>query len=160
MDILVPAISRKDEIIENFRRYFYTDDMMYETGGMYNWLPDISDKPEDGRFQFAIVNSEDKLLGYLGYTIDWYSSCAHSFGIMSFDRGNPIVGRDLFKELEKMINDYHLHRIEWRMVGGNPVEKSYNRFCAKYGGTKHVLKDSFKDKLGKYHDDIIYEIIL
>ena len=35
----------------------------------------------------------------------------------------------------------------------------FDRFCNKFGGTKHVLKDVVKDKYGKYHDDVIYEII-
>lgn len=158
--MLIPAILRADEIQEEIKKFFYTDDMMYEAGGMYNWIPDIEEESEDGCFQFAIVDSGDKLLGYLTYKIDWYSSCASQFGIISFDRGNPIVGKDLYTELQKMINDYHLHRIEWRMVGGNPVEKSYDKFCNKYNGTKHVLKDAFKDKYGEYHDNIIYEILL
>lgn len=29
----------------------------------------------------------------------------------------------------------------------------------KYGGNKHVLKDAIRDKVGDYHDSIIYEII-
>lgn len=33
------------------------------------------------------------------------------------------------------------------------------QYCDKVGGTKHVLRDAIKDKYGKYHDDIIYEII-
>ena len=45
------------------------------------------------------------------------------------------------------------------MIGGNPVERRYDRFCEMYNGTKHVLKDVIKDKFGEYHDDIIYEII-
>ena len=45
------------------------------------------------------------------------------------------------------------------MIGGNPVEKHYDKFCEKYNGTKHVLKDAIKDKFGKYHNDVIYEII-
>ena len=45
------------------------------------------------------------------------------------------------------------------MVGGNPIEKHYDKFCFNHNGTKHILKDAFKDKYGKYHDDIIYEII-
>ena len=45
------------------------------------------------------------------------------------------------------------------MIGDNPVERSYDKFCKKYHGVKHVLRDAIKDKYGKYHDDIIYEII-
>ena len=157
--MLIPAILKKSEIIEAFKRYYYSDDMMYETGGLSNWLPNIQEETESGRFQYAIVDSEEKLLGYLDYHIDWYNSCASRFGLISFDRGNPIIGKDLFDELNKLLNIYKLHRIEWRMVGGNPVERSYDKFCKKFNGTKHILKDVIKDKYGIYHDDIIYEII-
>lgn len=157
--MLIPAIIKKNEILEAFKRYYYTDDMMYETGGLGNWTPDILECPEDGHYQYAIVAKDEKLIGYLDYHINWYNSCAHRFGLISFDRGNIIVGKDLFNELNKLINDYKLHRIEWRMIGGNPVERSYDKFCEKFNGTKHILKDVIKDKYGKYHDDIIYEII-
>ena len=88
--MLVPAIIKKNEILEAFKNYYYTEDMMYETGGLTNWLPNIQEETESGRFQYAIVNSDGKLLGYLDYHIDWYSSCASRFGLISFDRGNLI----------------------------------------------------------------------
>lgn len=157
--MLIPAIIKKNEILEAFKRYYYSDDMMYETGSLNNWLPNIQEETETGKYQYAIVDSKDNLIGYLDYHVDWYNSCACGFGLISFDRGNPIVGKDLYNELNKLINDYKLHRIEWRMVGGNPIEKSYDKFCSKHKGTKHILKDVIKDKHGKYHNDIIYEII-
>ncbi len=86
--MLIPAIIKKAEILENFKKYYYTEDMMYETGGLNNWLPNIQEETETGR-----------------------------------------------------------------------LEKSYDKFCNKFNGTKHILKDAIKDKYGKYHDDIIYEII-
>ena len=78
---------------------------MYETGGLDNWLPDIQEETESGRFQYAIVDSGEKLVGYLGYHVDWYCSCASRFGLISFDRGNPIVGKDVFNELNKLIKE-------------------------------------------------------
>ena len=59
--------------------------------------------------------------------------------------------------MEELVSQ--LHKIEWRMVGGNPVEKHYDKFCFKHNGKKHILKDSIKDADGNYRDDIIYEII-
>ena len=35
--MLVPAILYKDEIIKGMQKYFYIDDMMYETGCMDNF---------------------------------------------------------------------------------------------------------------------------
>ena len=157
--MLIPAIIKKTEILDAFKQFYYTDDMLYETGSLDNWTPNIQDEPASGVYQFAIVNSNNDLIGYLDYHIDWYNSCANRFGLFSFDRGNPIVGKDLYDELNKLLNIYKLHRIEWRMVGGNPVERGYDKICERFNGTKHILRDAIKDKFGKYHDDIIYEII-
>lgn len=157
--MLIPAIVKKEEILSALKRYYYTEDMFFETGSLNNWMPCIQEETDEGSFQYAIVDEKENLIGFLAYRVNWYSSCASCFGLISFDRGNPIVGRDLFTELKKLINEYKLHRIEWRMVGGNPVERHYDKFCKKFNGTKHILKDAIKDKYGQYHDDIIYEII-
>lgn len=155
--MLVPAILYKDQIIKGMQRYFYTTDMMYETGCMENWTPNIFDCPDESQFQYAIVDKNEKLVGYLGYSVDWYASKAYNFGLFSFDRGNLQVPKDVFERLEELVNT--LHRVEWRAVGGNPACRGYDNFIKKHNGTKHVLKDSIKDRVGNYHDDIIYEIV-
>ena len=154
--MLVPAILYKGEIIENFKRYFYTDEMLYETGCMHNWFPDIDERPDETTFQYAIIHN-DILIGYLGYRINWYTSKAYNFAIFSFDKGNPIIGEDLYTKLEELVDK--LHRVEWRMVGGNPAERSYDKFLKRHNGNKHILKDSIRDKYGNYRNDIIYEIV-
>ena len=156
--MLVPAILYKDEIRKKFMEYSYTEDMINYTGCLENSLPRIDEESNASIYQYAITDN-GKLIGYFTYSIDWYSSCAHCFGLFSFDRNNKTIGLDVYRELRKIINNYQIHRIEWRMVGGNPVEKHYDKFCKKYHGKKFVLTDAFKDRCGKYHDDIIYEII-
>lgn len=155
--MLVPAILYKEQIKTEFQKRFYTMDMVYETGCNSQWCPDISDEPEEGVFEYAIINGRGKLIGYLSYQVDYYSSNAYNFGLMSFDRGNPIIGKALFEKMEELVST--MHRVEWRMIGGNPVERHYDRFCAKYGGAKYILHDSVRDKNGKYHDNVVYEII-
>ena len=154
--MLVPATLYKEEIIKNFKRYFYTAEMLYETGCMHNWFPNIAECPDETTFQYAIVHN-DILIGYLGYTVDWYVSKAYNFGLFSFDRGNPLVGKDVFDKLEELVSKFH--RVEWRMVGGNPTERSYDKFLKRHNGNKHILKDAIRDKDGNYRDDIIYEIV-
>lgn len=155
--MLVPAILYKDEIIKGMKKYFYTDDMMYETGCMDNRIPNIVECPESYQFQYAIVNNNEKLIGYLGYEVDWYASKAYNFGLFSFDRGNPLVGKEVFEKLEELVNT--LHRVEWRAVGGNPACRGYDSFIKRHNGNKHILKDAIKDRNGNYHDGIIYEIV-
>lgn len=155
--MLVPAILHRDQIYKEFQRYFYTEAMMFETGSLNNWVPEIYDCPEGSICQYAILDNEERVIGYLGFTINYYSSKVYNFGLFSFDPGNIIIGKDVFEKLEELTKRFH--RVEWRMVGGNHAERSYDHFCFSHGGNKHVLRDAIRDKDGKYRDDIIYEII-
>ncbi len=154
--MLVPAIIYKDQIEKEFQKYFYTDDMMYVTGCLENWCPNIVNCPNSGLFQFAVIDN-NKLIGYLGYSIDFYTSRAYNFGMFSFDRGNILFAKDIFNKLEELLNI--VHRVEWRAISSNPACRGYDKFIKKHNGNKHILKDAIKDKYGIYHDDIIYEII-
>ena len=156
--MLVPAILYKKEIIRKLQEYTYAEDIMYYSGYLGNSVPSIEEDTNGKLYQYAIVD-DGKLIGYFTYQIDWYSSSVYNFGLFSFDRNNVTIGIDVYRELKKLINDYHIHRIEWRMVSGNPVEKHYDKFCQKYRGKKYVLTDVLKDRYGKYHNDVIYEII-
>lgn len=156
--MLKPATLYKNEILKKMAEYKYSDDMLYYSGWIGFSLPDISENSNGSNYQFAIVDG-DKLIGYFTYQIDWYVSNASCFGLFSFDRNNKIIGIDIYKEIKKIINEYKIHRMSWRMIGGNLIEKHYDKFCKKYNGKKLVLTDAIKDRYGNYHNDIIYEII-
>ena len=83
--------------------------------------------------------SNNRLIGHLSYRVDYYCSKVYNFGLMSFDKGNYIVGKDGSTKMEEIVEMYH--RVEWRMIRGNPAERSYDKFCKKHNGKKHILKD-------------------
>ncbi|MBS5673183.1 MAG: hypothetical protein KHW88_03610 [Lachnospiraceae bacterium] len=112
---------------------------------------------QDKKFQYAIVDKNKKLIGYLGYVVDWYVSKAYNFGLFSFERENLQVPKDVFRKLEELVST--LHRVEWRAVGGNPACRGYDNFISRHNGTKHILRDAIRDADGNYRDDIIYEIV-
>ena len=157
--MIKPAILYKEEIERKFKEFYYSDDFMYYTGTNESFSIEVTDNCSDYKYEFAVLSDKDEhLIGYISYTIDWYSSVANRFGIFSFDRGNPIMGKEVTKIISRLIEEYKLHKIEWRMISGNPVQKSYDALCKKYNGYCHILKDIFKDRMGNYHDDYIYEI--
>ena len=157
--MLKPAICYKEEIENALKEYFYTDDMMFYCGCLDNYLISISDDGKDGEYQYAVIGKDNHLIGYIGYALDRYSSCAYNFGAFSFDRGNPIMGKELYNLFENLINT--THRVEFRAISGNPAVKGYDKFLEKHSdiGKKYILKDAFKDSKGSYHDDYIYEFI-
>ena len=157
--MLKPAILYRDEIFAKLLEYSYTDNMLFYMGCLGNELPTIEENSSGNTYQYAFIGKDNKLIGYFAYAIDWYSSCAYNFGLFAFDRNNTTIGFDVYKELKKIINDYHIHRMEWRMIQGNPVEKHYDNYCKHYNGKKFVFTDFFKDRHGKYHNEVLYEII-
>lgn len=153
--MLIPAIAKKKEIEELFARNLYNDNMFLYVGcGHCNYIPDL--KPEDGVYDWAIVDKTDNVVGYFSYRIVTYTESVQHFRLISF-ASNPIIGIDVYRKMKELVSTYH--RIEWCMVGGNPVEAHYDKFCARYGGRKLKLQDATKDSQGMFRDMYIYEII-
>ena len=107
--MLEPAVLHKEELLKLFAKEIYTSDWFYYVG-----YPNSFDIPKIeisfGYYQWAIMD-KDKVIGYLAYNVDNCTDCAHKFGLYSFDRGNPIVGFDLFRKMEELVKRYH--RVEW-----------------------------------------------
>ena len=153
--MLVPAILYKSEIEKSFAKKLYSNDFFLYTGDAhYNVLPEIN--TEKNLYQYAIIN-KDKLIGYFAYSVNPSLDCVNNFGLISFSKGNYIIGRDILGKLENLIK-YH-HRVEWFMVGNNPAKKHYDKLCLKYGGNIIKLQDVVKDPDGNYLDGYIYEIV-
>ena len=89
------------------------------------------------------------------YTTDYFYYCGYYF--FSFDKGNPILGIDVFHKLEQLIKNHH--RVEWRVVGNNPVKRHYDKYCKRHNGYIHHFHETTKDKKGNYIDSYLYEII-
>lgn len=148
----------QDEIYKGFARYIYDDEITYYSGWNGFTIPEISEEFDGMTYRYAILDNE-RVIGYFCYTYDIHSKCLRNLGLYSFDKGNFIIGKDVLYKIKQIIKEYQPHRMEWRMVGGNPVEKHYDNFCERYNGKKIVLTDAICDKAGVYHNDLIYEII-
>ena len=47
----------------------------------------------------------------------------------------------------------------FHLIGGNSVQKHYDKFCDKHNGHRVCLHQVTKDIHGQYHDEYIYEIL-
>lgn len=153
--MLVPAISRKTELEQLFAEHLYDKDMFFYNGYPHcNSMPDLT--PKENIYRWAVVD-KDKVIGYFTYFTDTHCSTVCSFGLYSFDKGNPVLGFDVYKKMKELIKYYR--RIEWRMIGGNPVQKHYDRLCKRFNGNRVMLHSVVRDEEGVYHDEYIYEIV-
>ncbi len=154
--MLKPAVLYKDRLEKKFAESLYTDDYFWYTGyGGCNELPKLEPRDED--YKWVIVDNNDNLIGYFAYSIQFSTDTVLNFGLYSFDHGNPLIGKELFDKMEELVSEHR--RIEWRMVGGNSVQKHYDKFCEKHNGHRVCLHQVTKDIHGQYHDEYIYEIL-
>lgn len=152
--MLKPALLYKKELEEKFINKLYSDEYFFYTGYDVTSLPEIAAK--ENYYQYAIVDN-DVVIGYFAYYIDRISDTVCNFGLYSFDKGNFIIGLDVGKKLKELIKNHH--RIEWRVIDGNPVKKHYDKFCQRYNGNIVCLHDVTKNLSGNYVNEYIYEII-
>ena len=175
--MLVPAIVYKDELIKKFDRLRYSDKAVWFNGCIENGGLNITEETTDGKFQYAIVDREerflcngdtkhiDKVVGYLGFYIGFYDRGVWGIGLVSFDdKPNPVI-TSAIREAIKMFQDYDLHRIEFRAIEGNPAVERYDKIATKFASnnpytfTKHRMRDVFRDRKGFYRDSYIYEFL-
>ena len=154
--MLVPAISRKDELEKLFAEHLYDDNMFLYNGYAFcTEPPDLT--PCDCCYRWAIVsNINNKVIGYFAYMIDCRNDCVNNFGLYSFEP-NFTVGLDVYRKMKELVRTHR--RVEWRMIDGNPVQRHYDKFCANNWGRKVILHDVIKSPTGQYLDEHIYEIV-
>lgn len=172
--MLKPAYLYKDELEKKFAEVMYNDEYFLYTGYTHSHgLPKIG--TFDNEYQWAIVSPKrviyvdeyenitepteipEKIIGWFAYRVQPETDTVLNFGLYSFNRGNPIIGKDVFEKMEELVFSHR--RIEWRVIGGNPVIKHYDKFCERFLGNKVTLHDVTKDYNGIYRDEYIYEIV-
>lgn len=155
--MLVPAILYEEQTAREYEKHHYVKDMLFEVGGLHNWIPNVYEDPDLRTYRYAVVDEDDSVIGYMKYGVNAYDSCVYNFEVYSFVRENTTICNDLIDHIRRLLREYH--RIEWRMIGGTPMEKHFDELCEQYGGTKHVLKCVSRDEDGNYRDNIVYEIM-
>ena len=173
--MLKPAYLYKDQLEKLFASVMYDDDYFLYMGYAHGHeLPKT--EPRDNVYQWAIVGKEKRnddfwsvlkevgdvpvketVIGYFAYVYQPEADTVLNFGLYSFDRGNPVIGKDVFTKMKELVEKHR--RIEWRVIGGNPVIRHYDKFCYKHGGNKVTLHKVTQDNNGIYRDEHVYEIV-
>ena len=111
---------------------------------------------------FASIDPETgKLLGAIGYNVDWASKSASGFFAESFvDGGSVIFARDILQVIDDIFRKYHFNRIDWHCWSDNPTIRSYRKLCKRFGGREvGTLKRKGRLIDGLLHDSTIFELL-
>lgn len=119
-------------------------------------------KPSDSNwssFEFVSLSSDKEILGYIGFSIDRNSESVYSMQAINFSDNKAVFGRDLVLCIQDLFEKYNFRKLNFTVIVGNPIEKSYDKFINKYGG-RIVGTDKEHVRLmdNKYYDSKAYEI--
>ena len=154
--MLKPALLYKEQILQKFTEFLYTEDYFYYSGyECGTTLPTF--KEDDNYYCFASVDPSGRLIGFFSYRVNFVVDCVQQFGLFSFEKGNPILGRDVVRKMEELVSSHH--RLEWSVIDGNPVKRHYDKFCKKHSGSIFHFHDCTKNLKGEYVDSFLYEIV-
>lgn len=159
--MLIPAVAQKDEIEKYSDIMRYSKEMMFYNGCQEHGRIYIHTDYTEGNFQWAIVDKNKELVGYIAYRVDYFTSAVYSFGLIKF-KDNPQAMAMGILEAIRHIKKINPIRIEFRAVADNPANDGYKqiiKLMSDYHKTWYHLHYTFRDEGGEYHDTILYELI-
>jgi hypothetical protein len=111
--------------------------------------------------EFASVDGNGNILGYLKYSICRDSNSVYGLHIVNFqDKPSIIFARDLKQFLTDIFDKFKFRKISFNCVVDNPIYNSYLKIIERYGG-RLVGFQIKQDKLidGEYYDRALFEIM-
>lgn len=153
------AYTYKDKLNIEFQKIVYKDKYKFYNSDNY-WNYNL--KPSEDSWndiELVSVDEQDNVIGYFRAGISRTSDKISSLGIINFYNTNMVFSKDLYQFLIDLFEKYNFRKIEFTVVIGNPIEKMYDKYTKKYGGSIiGVKRASTKLHDGKYYDVKYYEI--
>lgn len=154
------AINHSEALRQKFRKIWFDDKYkFFENGVYYNDFN--TDEMTWDRHQFASLDSDGDIVGYIGYDINRQANYAHSLAIINFTNyGKTVFAKDLLQVLKDIFEKFAFNKLSFAVVVGNPVESSYDKIVLQHGGRivgTHKQDTRLMD--GKLYDIKHYEIL-
>lgn len=154
----------EDELKLNFAKVTLDKRFMFYYGSSYSSEYKSTDSTWE-EIEFASIDSDGKVIGYLSFSINRESRRAygvHIINFRTFDNKKYAItfGKDVFQFFDDIFNKYNFRKLEYAVVVGNPIEKTYDKLTKKYGG--RIVGVYEKDTIlldGNLYDYKVYEIM-
>ena len=156
--MLEPAIKYKEQLEKIQYNIWFEDKYKYWNCDVYYHTLQI-DTDTWNKHQFVSVK-DGEVIGDIAYSVARSDNSAHSLSIINFSDNKTTFGIDLGKALKDIFERYKFRKLNFTVVVGNPIEKSYDKMIKKYGGRiVGTYKADVKLIDGEYYDKKLYEIL-
>ena len=154
------AYKYEKEIKNKMYDTWYDEKYMYYYASTYHEVYNLSaDKDDWCNRQFVSIDSNGDGLGLISYEIIRDYDLVMNFGAINFSENKVIFGMDLVQVIDDIFCKFNMRKIEFNVVVGNPIEKSYDKLIKKYNGNIVGIRHKHcKLMNNKYYDDKLYEL--
>lgn len=155
------AFKYEDQIRELMLNTWYDDKYKFYHASTYNEVyrfPSNTNEDWNAR-HFVSLDSNRRILGLIVYSINRDYDFIDNLTIINFSDNKVTFGRDLAEVIDDIFCKYNFRKLEFTVVIGNPIEKSYDRLVKKYGGNIVGIRHQHCKLIdNQYYDDKIYEL--
>lgn len=154
------AVKYEDEIKEKLMNIWYDDKYKFYYSSTYRSIYKVPDNGEDWNCrEFVSLDSKGNVIGLINYNINRDYDLAWAFGAINFTDNKFTFGKDLIQVIDDIFCKFNMRKIEFCVVCGNPIEKSYDKLVQKYGGQIIGIRHQHCKLMdNKYYDDKMYEL--
>lgn len=154
------AYKYEDKIKLKLLDTWYDEKYKFYQSSVYHDVYSLDKKNGDWNSrQFVSLNSSGSIIGLIGYGINRTTETANGFGAINFSDDKFTFGLDLGKVVDDIFCKFNMRKLEFSVVVGNPIEKSYDKMVGKYGGRiTGILRGHYKLIDNNYYDKKMYEI--
>ena len=157
--MLRPAILYKDKLTQTMvDKCWFNDHYKYFNQG-WNSIEKIEEDSEK-QHQFVSINEQEQICGIIFYYIDRQSRSVCGLNAASFVNANDLsFAKDLLQAIDDIFCKFNFRKLNFGVVVGNPVERSYDSFIRRYNGrVAGYYKEDTMLYDGTYADIIVYEL--
>ena len=156
------AIKHEDELKKEMVGIMFVEKYKFENvASYYNETIIRKDLVGWGGIQMVSVNKEGKVIGYFSVDLCRDTFNLSNLHIINFTDDKVLFAKDLKNFLMKLIEREDIRKLNFTVVIGNPIEKSYDKMIEKYGGRIiGIRREDTKLFDGKLYDTKSYEIFM
>lgn len=157
--MLRPAVLYKESLSNKVINTWFVDKYKYWNCASYHADQKINEDTWS-KNQFVSVDKNGGVIGFIGYDVDRETCYANSLSIINFSEDIITFGIDLKTAIDDIFTKYNFGKLSFSVVVGNPIEKSYDKMCSKYGGRILGIKEKHCKLVdGNFYDLKLYEIM-
>jgi hypothetical protein len=147
---------------QELRSIFYNlnFDLFYKYAFLHPWRDDFELPVSTYDYHSFVSHDKNQIIGFIAYNINRITDSVSRIQIVNFNKKySYIFGKDAIICMKNVFEVFNFRKINFDIVIGNPIEKTYDKLILRYGGRiVGVKKEDVKLIDGKYYDLKQYEI--